>query len=91
MEGAVNMNRIGISGMGLVSPFGLGMNSFEEGLYSGECAMSPITRFDASGFRSQIAGQIKGNVLHSKESIAKQFLSFAMKEALEIAGLNKKR
>ena len=91
MEGAVNMNRIGISGMGLVSPFGLGMNSFEEGLYSGECAMSPITRFDASGFRSQIAGQIKGNVLHSKESIAKQFLSFAMKEAVEIAGLSEKK
>lgn len=53
--------------------------------------MSPITRFDASGFRSQIAGQIKGNVLHSKESIAKQFLSFAMKEAVEIAGLSEKR
>lgn len=38
------MNRIGISGMGLVSPFGLGMNSFEEGLYSGNvlCRLLPV-------------------------------------------------
>lgn len=81
------MKRVGISGIGLVSPFGFGMDLFESGLYSGKCAMSPITRFDASGFRTQIAGEVNRNVLHSKESIAKQFLSFAMNEAIESAGL----
>ncbi|MDA1477742.1 beta-ketoacyl-[acyl-carrier-protein] synthase family protein [Bacillus changyiensis] len=83
------MNRVGISGIGLVSPFGLGMDLFETGLYSGECAMSPITRFDASPYRCQIGGEVKGNVTNSKDSMAKQFLAFAMEEAAEGAGLSR--
>lgn len=53
------MNRsIGITGLGVVSPFGLGVNALWEGLVAGVSAVKPTTRFDASAFRCKLAGEV---------------------------------
>ncbi len=52
--------RVVVTGLGLVSPVG---NSVEEGwanLIAGRSGIGPITRFDASSFSCQFAGEVKG-------------------------------
>lgn len=47
-----------ITGLGAVSPMGVGVDALWDGLLEGRCALGPIDRFDASGLECQIAGQI---------------------------------
>ena len=47
-----------ITGLGAVSPLGVGTDALWDGLVEGRCALEPITRFDPSGIGSQIAGQV---------------------------------
>ena len=51
-----------ISGLGVVSPAGFGAGPFEALLRSGECRVGPITRFDASQYRSQAAAQVPDGI-----------------------------
>lgn len=51
--------RVVITGMSVVSPIGIGMKSFEEALFEGKNGIGKITLFDASSYRSQIAGEIR--------------------------------
>jgi 3-oxoacyl-[acyl-carrier-protein] synthase II len=44
--------------MGIVSPLGVGIDAFWEGLIQGRSGVRRITRFDASAYPSQIAGEI---------------------------------
>ncbi len=50
--------RVVVTGMGVVSPFGTGVEPFWEGLTAGRSAIGRITRFDPSGYPCQIAGQV---------------------------------
>ncbi|MFF8957353.1 ketosynthase chain-length factor [Streptomyces sp. NPDC014894] len=50
--------RVLITGTGVVSPNGLGAKEFWSATLEGRGGISPITRFDASGYRSALAGQI---------------------------------
>jgi len=50
--------RIVITGMGVVSPAGVGPDALAEAVRDGRSAVGPITRFDPSGFPSRIAGQV---------------------------------
>ncbi|MBP1466853.1 beta-ketoacyl-ACP synthase II [Candidatus Chloroploca sp. M-50] len=50
--------RIVVTGMGVVSPFGIGLAPFWKGLSSGQSAVTRITHFDASQFPCQIAAQV---------------------------------
>lgn len=50
--------RVVVTGLGVVSPFGVGIDLFQKGLAEGRCALGPISRFDASGFRCRIAGEV---------------------------------
>ena len=56
----MSQRRVVLTGVGLVSAVGLGTQATWEGLCAGESGIGPITRFDASGFSSRIAGEIKG-------------------------------
>jgi len=52
-------NRVVITGMGIVSPIGIGIKNFEEALFAGKSGVTRITHFDASSYPSQIAGEVK--------------------------------
>jgi 3-oxoacyl-[acyl-carrier-protein] synthase II len=52
-------NRVVISGMGVLAPNGTGLEAFWNTLLSGKSGVGPITLFDATHFRSRIAGEVK--------------------------------
>ncbi|HWC03944.1 MAG TPA: beta-ketoacyl-ACP synthase II [Methylomirabilota bacterium] len=52
------MRRVAVTGMGIVSPLGVGIDAFWEGLIQGRSGVRRITRFDASPYPSQIAGEV---------------------------------
>ena len=54
------MERVVITGIGLVTPLGVGTNETWRALLAGESGVGPITRFDCSQFRVRIAGEVKG-------------------------------
>lgn len=52
--------RVLVTGVGALSPLGLDAESTWRGLIEGRSGIGPITRFDAAGFPSRIAGEVKG-------------------------------
>jgi 3-oxoacyl-[acyl-carrier-protein] synthase II len=52
-------NRVVITGMGILAPNGIGIEAFWESILTGRSGIGPITFFDASGLKDQIAGEIK--------------------------------
>jgi 3-oxoacyl-[acyl-carrier-protein] synthase II len=52
--------RVVVTGVGLVTALGVGTEETWEGLQRGESGAGPITRFDASGFSTTIAAEVKG-------------------------------
>lgn len=53
------MRRVVITGLGAVSPLGIGVEKNWAALTKGESGIGPITRFDASDFPVRIAGEVK--------------------------------
>jgi len=49
-----------VTGVGLLTPLGIGTESTWAALRAGECGIGPITRFDATAFSCRIAGEVKG-------------------------------
>jgi 3-oxoacyl-[acyl-carrier-protein] synthase II len=49
-----------VTGVGLVSPLGIGTEANWEALCAGQSGIGPITHFDASQFSARIAGEVKG-------------------------------
>lgn len=66
------MERVVITGMGLISPLGNTIEQFWDRLVSGESGISPITSFDTSNFKTKIAG-----IVHDFDAEAR----FGRKEA----------
>jgi len=56
----IKRNRVVVTGMGVLAPNGIGVDAFWKSLVAGESGIGPITLFDASGFKSRIAGEVKG-------------------------------
>ncbi len=54
------MNRVVITGAGVVSPVGSGAEAFFENLVKGVCGIAPITAFDTEGYKVKLAGEVKG-------------------------------
>jgi 3-oxoacyl-[acyl-carrier-protein] synthase II len=52
--------RVVVTGVGLVSPLGVGTTETWSALVSGRSGIGPITAFDAAEFPSRIAGEISG-------------------------------
>jgi len=52
------MKKIAITGIGIVSPSGIDKRKFWSNVKAGRSAVEKITRFDASKYTSQVAGQV---------------------------------
>ena len=55
----MNDRRVVITGSGIISCVGKSVDEFWDAVSNGRCGIGPITRFDVSEYRSQIAGEIK--------------------------------
>lgn len=51
--------RVVVTGLGVVSPVGIGVSTFWENLLKGVSGVGFITEFDASEFPVKIAGEVK--------------------------------
>src|SRR3984957_8781981 len=51
------MRRVVVTGIGIVSPIGIGSAAFWANLLAGQCGIKRITSFDPSGFPCQIGGE----------------------------------
>ena len=81
--------RVVVTGMGAVTPFGLGVDRFWDGLISGQSAVSPNTLFDVSEYDVRFGGEVPG--FDPKQHLDRmtikrldryaQFAQIAMKEA----------
>ncbi len=52
--------RVVVTGVGLVSPLGIGTRETWEGLMAGRSGVGAISRFDTSGYETRIAGELSG-------------------------------
>lgn len=53
------LKRVAVTGLGCVTPFGIGRRAFFESLVAGKSAVSQIYSFDTSDFKTKIAAEIK--------------------------------
>ncbi len=51
--------RVVVTGMGLLTPLGIGLDEPWNALISGRSGIGPITKFDAAGLKTPIAGEVK--------------------------------
>ncbi len=89
------MRRVVVTGVGIVSPLGTGVEKTWDALIAGRSGIDKITRFDASNLPTQIAAEVKDFVAEDyidKKEIKKMdlFIQYglaASQEALEDSGL----
>jgi 3-oxoacyl-[acyl-carrier-protein] synthase II len=56
----MKLKRVVVTGIGAVTPIGNNANLFWDNLLKGKSGAAPITRFDASKFKTQFACEVKG-------------------------------
>lgn len=91
---AEHRRRVVVTGMGVVSPIGIGVEENWNSLTQGKSGVGPITRFDTTGFSTTIAAEVKNFDPNSymNPKIVKQmdvFIQYAVaatKMALESSG-----
>lgn len=93
------MERVVITGMGILSPLGNDVDTFWNGLKEGRSGISRIDRFDVTGFGTQIAGQVRdfdAEGLFGRKEARKmdrfcQYAMYAAEQALQDARLQPER
>ena len=88
--------RVVVTGMGLVIPTGIGVETVWKNVCEGKSGIGLLTRFDTNGFETKIAGEVKDfnpELYIDKKEIKRmdlfvQYAIAATKEALEDAQLN---
>jgi 3-oxoacyl-[acyl-carrier-protein] synthase II len=56
----LDKRRVVVTGLGMISPLGVGNEATWQGLVEGRSGIGPITKFDASAYSARIAGEVKG-------------------------------
>lgn len=54
------MRRVVVTGIGVVSPNGIGRHAFSEAIVEGRSGVGKIESFDTSGLKIKVAGEVKG-------------------------------
>lgn len=88
-------DRLVITGMGAVTPIGIGVDQYWENLVSGVCGIGPIERFDTSALPVRIAAEVRdfdslanySPRVIAATSLFMRFAMFAAEEALAQSGL----
>src|SRR5215213_9716400 len=52
------MRRVVVTGLGVISPIGIGAKTFWDNLVAGKCGIRRIEAFDPAAFPSQLAGEV---------------------------------
>jgi len=89
------MRRVAVTGVGMVSALGVTREETWQQMLEGVCGVRPVTLFDATGYRSQVAGEVPMARVQAHEtplqrrrfSRADQMGLMAADEALADAGL----
>ena len=55
----MSKRRVVITGLGIISPVGIGVSSVWQNIVAGKSGITKITHFDASAMAAQIAGEVK--------------------------------
>ena len=92
----MKLRRVVVTGLGALTPIGNTVPEFWQGLSSGTSGAAPITRFDASKFKTQFACEVKnydpGQYLDRKEArkmdLFTQFALVVAEQAVQDAGLD---
>jgi len=56
----LNKRRVVVTGLGMISPLGIGNDANWQGLLEGRSGIGRITKFDPSAYACQIAGEVRG-------------------------------
>ncbi len=89
--------RVVVTGMGVVTPIGNQLDTFWQNLIAGQCGVDKITQFDATGFDTQIAAEVKNfdpaGAFPSPKELRRtdrftQFGVYAAHQALVDSGMN---
>ncbi|MDE7339194.1 MAG: beta-ketoacyl-ACP synthase II [Lachnospiraceae bacterium] len=88
--------RVVVTGMGAITPIGLGVEEFWAGVKAGKTGFGEITKFDASEYKCRLAAEVKGfegkNYMDFKAAkrmeLFCQYAVAATKEAMEDAGID---
>lgn len=89
------MTRVVVTGVGAVSPLGIGVDALWSGLTEGRSGIGPIEHFDTADLEVKIAGEVRGFVPREfmdfkaakRMDRFAQFGVAAAREALEMSGL----
>mgnify|MGYP002514698897 CR=1 FL=1 len=88
--------RVVVTGMGAITPIGNNVEEFFAGIKEGKVGIGPITKFDATEYKANLAAEVK-------DFVAKEYMDFkaakrmepfsqyavvAAKEAMDQAGIN---
>lgn len=91
--------RVVVTGMGAITPIGLNVKEFWEGIKEEKIGFGPITKFDASEYKCKLVAEVKGfdgkeymDVKAAKRmELFSQYAVAATKEAMEDANLDMER
>lgn len=92
----MDLKRVVITGIGALTPIGNTLDEYWNNLVNGVSGAAPITRFDASKFKTQFACEVKNfdplNFIDRKEArkldLYSQFAMVTADEAILHSGLN---
>jgi len=55
----LSKRRVVVTGIGVISPIGIGKEEYFKGLKEGKCGVDYITRFDTAGYDTKIAAEVR--------------------------------
>ena len=92
----MQLKRVVVTGIGALTPIGNSADEYWQGLINGVSGAAPITRFDASKFKTQFACEVKGfnpedhfdRKEGRKHDLYSKFAMVASSEAVADSGIN---